>query len=155
MYRLLRRIRGATGIAITWAFAWSFVGSIPRWVFGFKPDAPLPLIFGVLGLLAGLAFSGVLILAEGRRPLERLSIPRFAAWGAIGGVLLSAVFTRMASLSAADAAMIVPTFAAASALCAAGSLALARRGEAPALGPHQVSPRLSEEQRELFDLPMK
>jgi hypothetical protein len=127
MGKWLRRIRGAIGIGITWAAAWGVVGMVPRWLFGFNTDAPFPIIFGVLGFIAGVIFSGLLRLTEGRRGFDELSLPRFAAWGAVGGVLLSAIFTRAASLGFGDVLAIVPTFAVASAICASGSLALARR----------------------------
>lgn len=67
------------------------------------------------------------MLTEGRRGFDQLTLPRFAAWGAVGGILLSAIFTRIASLGFGDVLAIVPTFAVASAICASGSLALARR----------------------------
>jgi len=127
MGKWVRRIRGAIGMGFTWAVAWSLVGLVPRWLFGFNTDAPFPIIFGVLGFIAGVIFSGLLMLTEGRRGFDELSLPRFAAWGAVGGVLLSAIFTRAASLGFGDVLAIVPTFAAASAICASGSLALARR----------------------------
>jgi hypothetical protein len=127
MGKWLRRIRGAIGIGFTWAVAWSVVGLVPRWLFGFNTDAPFPIIFGVLGFIAGLIFSGLLMLTEGRRGFDELSLPRFAAWGAVGGFLLSAIFTRVASLGFGDVLAIAPTFAIASAICASGSLALARR----------------------------
>jgi hypothetical protein len=127
MGKWLRRIRGAIGIGFTWAVAWSLVGLVPRWLFGFNTDAPFPIIFGVLGFIAGLIFSGLLMLTEGRRGFDELSLPRFAAWGAVGGFLLSAIFTRVASLGFGDVLAIAPTFAVASAICASGSLALARR----------------------------
>jgi len=127
MGKWMRRIRGAIGIGVTWAAAWALVGSVPRWLFGFNTDAPFPIIFGVLGFIAGVIFSGLLMLTEGRRGFDQLTLPRFAAWGGVGGVLLAAVFTRAASLGWADALAITPTFAVASALCASGSLALARR----------------------------
>lgn len=123
----MRRIRGAIGMGLLWAAAWGAAGSVPRWLFGFHTDAPLPLIFGLLGFIAGITFFGVVALIERRRTFDQLSLPRFASWGAIGGLLLSALFTRMASLSAADALMIAPTFAIVSAVCAAASLALAKR----------------------------
>jgi hypothetical protein len=127
MGKWLRRIRGAIGIGFTWAVAWSLVGLVPRWLFGFNTDAPFPIIFGVLGFIAGLIFSGLLMLTEGRRGFDELSLPRFAAWGAVGGFFLSAIFTRVASLGFGDVLAIAPTFAVASAICASGSLALARR----------------------------
>ena len=123
----LRRIRGALGMGITWAAAWSAVGLVPRLVLGFNPDAPFPIIFGVLGFVAGVAFSVLVVLAEGRRRFDEISLPRFAAWGAAGGLLLCAIFTRAASLGWGDVLAIAPTFAVASAVCATGSLAIARR----------------------------
>jgi FtsH-binding integral membrane protein len=127
MGKWLRRIRGVIGMGLTWAAAWAVVGSMPRWLFGFNTDAPFPIIFGVLGFVAGVIVSGLLMVTEGRRGFDQLTLPRFAAWGALGGVLLSAVFTRAASLGFGDALAIVPTFAVACAVCASGSLALARR----------------------------
>jgi hypothetical protein len=69
----------------------------------------------------------VLALTEGRRSLDQMSFPRFALWGATGGILLSAIFVRLASLGGADALAIVPTLALACGISAVGSLALARR----------------------------
>jgi hypothetical protein len=123
----LRRIRGAIGMGFTWAAAWFAAGSVPRWLFGFNADVPFPLVFGVLGFLAGLIFSGLLVLTEGRRRFDQMSLPRFAAWGAIGGLLRSALFAKAASLGWGDVLAIAPTFALASAVCATGSLVVARR----------------------------
>jgi hypothetical protein len=123
----LRRIRGAIGMGVTWAAAWGAAGLVPRWVFGVDTDAPLPLVFGVLGFTAGVVFSAVLALTERRRSFDQMSLPRFAAWGAIGGLLLSALFAKAASLGWGDLLAIAPTFAVASAVCASGSLAMAKR----------------------------
>jgi hypothetical protein len=133
MQKWLRRVRGAIGMGVIWAVAWGAVGSLPRWVLGFNPDAPFPLIFGVLGFIAGVTFSALLALAEGRHRFDQMSLPRFAGWGAVGGVLLSALFAKAASLAAGDVLVIVPTFAVACAACASGSLALARRATRPEL----------------------
>ena len=127
MGKWLRRIRGAIGMGFTWAVAWSLAGLVPRWLFGFNTDVPFPLVFGMLGFIAGVIFSGLLMLTEGRRGFDQLTLPRFAAWGAVGGVLLSAIWTRVASLGFADVLAIAPTFAVACAVSASGSLALARR----------------------------
>lgn len=127
MRKWLRRVRGAIGMGITWGVVWSAVGTVPRWVLGFNPDAPFPIIFGVLGFVAGVTFSGLLALTEGRRRFDEMSLPRFAGWGAVGGLLLSAFFAKVASLGLGDVLMIAPAFAVACAACASGSLALARR----------------------------
>ena len=127
MGKWARRLRGAIGMGFTWAAAWAVAGMVPRWLFGFNTDAPFPLIFGVLGFIGGVIFSALLMLTEGRRGFDQLTLPRFAAWGAVGGVLLSAIWTRVASLGFADVLAIAPTFAVACAVCAAGSLAVARR----------------------------
>lgn len=135
MRKLLQRIRGTIGMGLTWGAAWSVVGLVPRWVFGFNADAPFPLIFGVLGFIAGVTFSGVLMLTEGRRRFDQMSLPRFAGWGAVGGLLLSALFAKAASLGWGDVLAVAPTLSVACAACAAGSLAVARRavrGELPA-----------------------
>lgn len=134
MEKLLQRIRGAIGMGVTWGVAWSAAGLVPRWILGFNPDAPFPIIFGVLGFLAGITFSALLLLTERRRRFDQMSLPRFAGWGAVGGLLLSALFARAASLGWGDVLAVAPTFALASAVCASGSLVLARRvmrGELP------------------------
>lgn len=133
MRQWLRRVRGAIGMGFTWAAALSAVGSVPRWVFGINTDVPIPLVFGVFGFLAGVIFSGILVLTEGRRTFDQMSLPRFAAWGAAGGLLLAAIFVRVASFGWGDALAIAPTFALACAACASGSLAVARRSNSQEL----------------------
>jgi hypothetical protein len=142
MKKTLRRIRGAIGMGLAWAAAWGGAGAIVTLGFllrtGSRPDAPFPLVFGAFGFVAGVIFSGVLGLVEGRRPFEQLSLPRFAAWGAAGGFLLSAIFVLAVSLSGDPAflrylVLVGPLFAVAGAGSAAGSLALARRAQDRAL----------------------
>ena len=127
MPKWLLRIRGAIGMGLLWGAAWAVAGMVPRWLFGFNADVPFPLVFGVLGFFAGVTFSGLLVLTEGRRRFDQMSLPRFAGWGAMGGLLLSALFAKAASLGWGDVLAIAPTFALASAVCASGSLAVARR----------------------------
>ena len=127
MRNSLRRIRGAIGMGLTWGAAWAAAGTVLAVVTRFKADAPFPLIFAVLGFIAGVIFSAILALTESRRGFDQMSLPRFAVWGATGGLLLSAVFSKAASLGWGDVLVIAPTFAVACAACASGSLALARR----------------------------
>jgi len=127
MGKWLRRIRGAIGMGLTWAAALFAVGSVPRWVFGVSTDVPIPLVSGVFGFIAGVTFSALLVLAEGRRSFDQMSIRRFAGWGAISGLLLSVLWANAVSLPWGEMLAIAPVFALASAVCASGSLALARR----------------------------
>jgi hypothetical protein len=144
MRNWLRRVRGAIGIGVTWGVVWSAVGIVPRWVLGFNPDAPFPIVFGVLGFVAGVTFSGLLALTEGRRRFDQMSLPRFAGWGAMGGLLLSAFFAKVASLAWGDVLMIAPTFAVACGVCASGSLALARRAVSRELPATRADPAEAE-----------
>lgn len=127
MGKWLRRIRGTIGMGFTWAAAWASVGFVPHWVLGFFSDLPFPILFAGLGFIAGVTFSGILMLTEGRRRFDQMSLPRFAAWGAVGGLLLSALFVRGMSYGLAEVLALNATFAFASAVCASGSLAVARR----------------------------
>jgi hypothetical protein len=127
MRKWQRRIRGAIGMGFIWAAALSAVGSVPRWVFGVQTDAPIPIVFGAFGFVAGVTFSALLVLTEGRRGFDRMSMRRFAGWGAISGLLLSAIWANVVSLRWGEVLAIAPTFALACAACAAGTLAVARR----------------------------
>src|SRR5262252_8290238 len=120
MGRWLRRIRGAIAMGFTWAVAWSATGFVPRWVFGIESDLPFPILFGVLGFIAGVTFSGVLMLTEGRRRLDQMSIPRFAGWGAIGGLLLSALLVTTGSGGLNEALAITTTLVVACGVSASG-----------------------------------
>jgi peptidoglycan/LPS O-acetylase OafA/YrhL len=127
MRKSLRRIRGTLGMGFIWAAALFAVGTVPRWVFGVETDAPIPLVFGVFGFIAGVTFGALLVLTEGRRRFDQLSMRRFAGWGALGGLLLSALWANAVSLPWGEVLAIAPTFAVACAVCATGSLAVARR----------------------------
>lgn len=138
MKNWLRRVRGAIGMGLTWAAAWGVAGMITMLGFllatGSRPDAPFPIMFGAFGFVAGVIFSGVLGLVEGRRRFDQMSLPRFAVWGATGGLLLSATFVVAVSLTGdptflKNLVVVGPVFALAGAASAAGSLALARRAQ--------------------------
>ena len=134
MKRWMRRIRGAIGMGLTWAFAWFSAGMALLLVVGFgAADVPFPLGFGLLGFLAGVTFSGVLGIVDGRRRFDEMSLPRFAAWGGLGGLLFSGIFVVAAGLEANSFLLLGSVFGLAGAGCAAGSLALARMAEDQAL----------------------
>jgi len=137
MKQLLRRIRGAIGMGLTWAAAWFVAGALLARVPGFSSDLPFALLFAPLGFVTGIIFSGVLVGIEGRRGFDRASLARFAGWGAASGLLLSGIFVVGAALRGASLVgeflVFGPALATAGAVCAAGSLALARRAERGAL----------------------
>ncbi len=123
----LRRIRGALGMGFAWAIALGFLGGLPRWVFGVNTDAPLPILTGLFGFASGVIFSIVLVLAERRRTLDQMSVRRFAGWGAVGGLVFAALWSRAMSFGTGEILLIVPTFTAAVAASASATLVLARR----------------------------
>ena len=153
MKRWLKRIRGAVGMGLTWAVAWAVVGAIFGSAVIGGTDAAMRLFeFGVSGFIGGAFFSTVLGIAEGRRRFDQMSLPRFAAWGAVGGLLLS-MFVFAAELGQTDLRflMVLPLLGAGS---AAGSLALARRAEDRELLEHGADVAdiglTEEEKRELL-----
>ena len=174
MKNWLRRIRGAIGVGLTWAVGWSSVGAVIGLVYFFLVigvGSALPLgvfmaayvrMFATLGFFGGAIFSTVLRLAEGRRRFDELSLPRFAAWGALGGLLLGVI-----ALSGGPALPVVlgrvmgpMDFVVAGvatllgAGSAAGSLALARRADDKELLEHGADVAdiglTEEEKRELL-----
>jgi hypothetical protein len=128
-----RRIRGAIGMGLTWGAAWFGAGILLARVPGFYSDLPFALLFAPLGFVTGIIFSGILVVIEGRRRFDRMSLSRFAGWGAVSGLLLSGIFVVGAALRGetlwGEFLVFGPVLATACAVCAAGSLALARRAE--------------------------
>jgi hypothetical protein len=113
-------------MGLIWGAAWFTAGMVLLVIVG--PDAadvPFPLGFGLLGFLVGTTFSAIVGIAEGRRRFDQMSIPRFAGWGALGGLLFSGVFALVAGLGG-EFLVLGPVFALAGAGSAAGTLALAR-----------------------------
>lgn len=128
-----RRIRGAIGMGLAWAAAGFGAGILLARVSSVDADLPFALLFAPLGFFAGIIFSGILVVIEGRRGFDRLSLSRFAGWGAVGGLLLSGIFVVGAALRGAslwgEFLVFGPVLTMAGAVCAAGSLALAKRAE--------------------------
>jgi hypothetical protein len=151
MKKWLRRIRGAVGMGLAWAVAWALAGvlliGLPSKLLPGLPwdrffevfDAPLPAM-AVPGFFGGVFFSMVLGIAGRRRRFSELSLLRFAAWGAVGGLLLilfpfALVAVGLASREGSDTgtwqilATIGGPFILLSAASATGTLMLARMTE--------------------------
>ncbi|MGH7662878.1 MAG: hypothetical protein ACRENI_01050 [Gemmatimonadaceae bacterium] len=145
-----RRVRGVVGMGLTWAAGWAVVGvligvtskllpDLPWWDSFFKVfDAPLPAL-AIPGFFGGVFFSIVLGIAGRGRRFGELSLPRFTAWGAVGGVLLSLFPAALVAVGLASVrqdasvwpltATIIGPFTLLSAVSAAGYLMLARMVE--------------------------
>ncbi len=111
----------ALGTGLTWAFAWSLVGTSFVLLLGGGLRAAVNMIgpYALMGLIGGGAFS------ISRRRFDEMPLPRFAAWGAVGGRLLSVLILPWwgLTLQSLVTASVATLLAAGS---AAGSLALAR-----------------------------
>ena len=150
MQKWLRRIRGAIGMGLTWAAGWAIFGVMIGAVSTVTPflpwdsffeifDAPLPAL-AVPGFFGGVLFSIVLGIAGRGRKFDELSLKRFAAWGAAGGLLLALlpdflVAAGLASLGTEAmslwklTAVIAAPLVVLGAASASGSLILARKAK--------------------------
>jgi hypothetical protein len=155
MEKWLTRARGALGMGLTWAVGWAVFGlliGVSSILLPFLPwerffevfDAPLPAL-AVPGFVGGVIFSVVLGIAGRRRRFDELSLPRFAAWGALGGLLLSLVPAAMVAVGLAHlgrpdfglwsiTASISGPLILLSTLSASGSLLLARLAQGRRVG---------------------
>jgi hypothetical protein len=99
-------------MGVTWAILWAIGGlmiGVSSKLFPMLPwdaffdvfDAPLPAL-AVPGFVGGIIFSIVLGIAAHRRKFTELSVGRFAAWGAVGGLLLSLVPAAMVAVGVAS-----------------------------------------------------
>ncbi len=84
MKTLLRRLRGALGMGLTWALGWAVVGgAVMEGIV--DPDGRIldmwPQTLAIPGFLGGVVFAFLLWIAEGRRRFDELSLPRFGLWG--------------------------------------------------------------------------
>jgi len=130
-----RRILAAVGMGLTWGAAWFAAGIVVARVPGFYSDLPFALLFAPFGFVTGILFSGILAAIEGRRRLDRMSLSHFAAWGAVSGLLLAVFFAALRGKTLGKELLVFGLpLAIAGAVCAAGSLAMARRAERRELG---------------------
>ena len=142
MRTLQRRLRGISGIALTWGVGWSVIGAalwtvvrfvVPEDIGSGEGILRASAIFGMTGALAGAAFAGLLSLVERRRTLQQLTWTRALVLGAAG----TAALTLLTPIPNAMLVILAPL----GGLFAAGSIALARRAElrAPARVEHLSS----------------
>lgn len=130
----LRRISVALRMGLTWAVPWVCVAFlIEAFVDPHGRIADIwPAVLGLPAFLGGVFFSVVLGIAARGRTFDELSLPRFTAWGALAGLMVSALPFLLSTPAGGDwlrATLIIAPVTVLTAVSAAGSLALARRGE--------------------------
>lgn len=143
MMKWLRRIRGAVGMGLTWAVGWALVvvlmgvttlllpGTGLEYIFE-AADDELLIIMMLPAFTGGVVFSGVLGVVGRRRRFDELSLPQFAGWGALGGLLLSiwpAAGVALGEVGLAQAAAVVAVVTVLSTVSASATLMVARMSE--------------------------
>ena len=127
-------------MGLLWALVWAPAAVLLGLVV--DPDGSMDEMWVAIGayagFLGGLAFAVVLGILGRRRRFEELSLVRFAAWGAAGGLLVGALPLVLGGPAGGGSpwllsGVILGSITLLSAASAAGSLALARRAERGAL----------------------
>lgn len=137
--KFLRRLRGIVGTALTWGVGWVVANALLCLVTGVPLQFLGPLSGTAMfqGFLAGGTFATILSIAERKRTLEELSLPRVALWGGIGGMLIGFLaFPFMVSQGFPLARMFLPVVVDGliGAGFASGSVTLARGSDTALLG---------------------
>ena len=90
---MLRKLRGLTGVGLTWGTAWGVIGAgvgavigilSPEAWLGANPVVQWGLGMGAYGFASGVGFGKLLAFYERRRTLNDLSLSRVAFWGMVG-----------------------------------------------------------------------
>ena len=132
----MRRVRAAVVLGLAWAVVWGPVAVVVGLII--DPDGSMDEMWiaagAYAGFIGGVVFSMLLAAVARRRTLRELSLARVAAWGAAAGVLVGTVPFLLGTPAAgvslwALGGAIIGSITVLSAASAAGSLALARRGE--------------------------
>jgi hypothetical protein len=136
MKKWVRRMRGALALGVIWAVAWGFVGFLME-IF-VDPHGRIadiwPAVLGYPAFFGGVFFSFVLGMAARGRKFHELSFARFAAWGALAGLLVGMLPFVLGSPAGNISAwrlavLIIPPITLLTAVSAVGSLAIARSAE--------------------------
>lgn len=89
---------GLLATTLLWAFVWALPGGVIEAIDNVAPSAHSftrqvdmwPQTLGLPGLVAGLLYSVLLLMTEGRRRFEEVALPRAIAWGAVAGASVGA-----------------------------------------------------------------
>ncbi len=106
MQRLMRRVRGAFGMAIAWGITWAIgaAGLLAIIAMLFRPDAfwaglrGITLLGGISGMISGFVFALALGVFHRNRTLADLRVSRMALWGAAAGIVVPLTLLTMTLL---------------------------------------------------------
>lgn len=137
---LLRRLRGLTGVGLTWGTLWGTIGAGIGFVLGtldpFLWQISNPIIDWAVGMAAygfvsGVGFGTLLSLGEGSKRLRELSLKRVALWGILGSAAVPLLFLPFfeAGTSILDILGAMGVTAMLGGSFAPGAIAIARRAE--------------------------
>ncbi len=152
MPRWLKVIRGMIGMGLTFSVGVGVAASMIAglmWLIpgGFSGQELIGAVIkgSIIAFPIGVAFSGVLAITARGLPFDKLSLPRFAALGAGGGLLLFGLLAVNAwqAWSVSDAIANLTIFVLLGGGSATGALMLARRA-GPALKSGDESGSLGE-----------
>jgi hypothetical protein len=91
MKKWMSGIRGAVLMIVLWIIGWGlgFGGIMEAFI---DPDGRIgdiwPTMLAIPGLIGGVLFSALLLIAERRRSFDEVPLFRFALWGAVAGIVL-------------------------------------------------------------------
>jgi hypothetical protein len=144
--RVLRRIRSALMLGLSWGVVWLVVGivvAITRRLIIFPPRAIDWALLGAyagLGIASGTTFGGLLTRFERDRTVETLAPGRLALWGILAGAGIPMVFCLIVLAILPPDVHLAPSayglfalLGVTGAVTAAGTLALARRDQVSAI----------------------
>ncbi len=131
----LKRVRATLGMGVLWAVGGMGVGGVIELLDNVLPGGLAmaskvdmwPQTLAIPGFIGGVIFAIVLMVAARRQRFDELSMPRFAAWGALAGLALGAL-----AMAIGAPVMFLGIMSLAGTVAAASSLLLARRAAPPA-----------------------
>jgi hypothetical protein len=97
MTNLFRRLREVVGLGLTWGTLWALLGAAIGMVIGIVDpqsidpgEGPIQAgaIMGMVGLVSGMIFGGILSIADGRRAIRSVPLLRAAMWGVAASAAL-------------------------------------------------------------------
>ena len=133
-----KRVRATLGMGLLWAAGGMGVGGVIELLDNVLPGGLAmasrvdmwPQTLAIPGFIGGVIFAVLLMIAARVQRFDELSMPRFAAWGAVAGLALGVI-----AMAIGAPVMFLGIMSMAGTVAGAGSLLIARRASSPAALP--------------------